>query len=179
MFNAKFFGGLFLLVLIVLGTLFCLNRMKSESEAYDFLPELKKSNLNDVKFKKIFADPSYLVPYNVLISFKTDKKNILESLGLKKINDVDTNVLRTDTWIEEYRLYFTMQSVNGGRYKSMENEAKEIRWWNLIDSAKVFAAPYIDKSNVKRIVKFGEKNNGRIGCCKIGDTYFVLIECWG
>lgn len=153
--------------------------MQNVTTLYYYLPQLQGSNVYEVRSKKIYADPSYLTPYNVLISFKSEAQNVIEGLGLKQAHSVDTSVLKATTWIEEYRLYFMMQSVNALRYNSIENEAKKIKWWKVVDCTNNYAAPYFDKDAIRGVVGFGQKNNGRIACCRRGNTYYILIECWG
>lgn len=177
--KGKFFIGFFIFIVVVLFTFYFIEKMQPKKEVYSYLPQLSKFNLYDVKFEKIYADPSYTIPYNVLISFKTDTQNLFSALGLIDIHTVDTSILRSASWVEEYKLYFTMSSINAVRYTSIENKANSIKWWNVRDCNDNYAAPYSDMDNKRKIVTVGQKNNGRIVCCKIGKVYYILIEVWG
>lgn len=177
--KTKFFLGVLILALIVSFAFLYIGKMQRKADVYDFLPQLRSYNLYDVRFEKIYADPSYTVPYNVLISFKEDTQNVFEGLGLKDVHTVDTATLKKAAWVEEYRLYFTMYSINAIRYKSIANDIKAIKWWNIAGCNNNYAAPYFDKNNKKGVVSFGQKNNGRVVCCRRGNVYYILIECWG
>lgn len=171
--------GLVMFILIISFVFLRVGKQNSKTELYKYLPQLRKYDLYDVNIKKIYADASYKIPYNLLISFKSNTENIFEDLGLKNLHMVDTIKLRKSIWIEEYDIYFTMKSLNAIRYKSIKDEEKGIKWWKVINCINNYAAPYIDKGNERRIVQFGEQNNGRVVCCKTNNTYYLLIECWG
>ena len=153
--------------------------MQSRSEVYRYLPQLQNHDLHNVKVEKIYADPSYLVPYSILVSFESDAQSIIQELGLKNMKTVDTSVLKSTLWVEEYDLYFSMYSINATRYASIKNQMEDVKWWQTQQCYENYASPYLDGKNKRSAVVFGKKNNGRVVCCKKGKTYFLLIECWG
>jgi len=171
------------ILLIIYAAFFFLNKMQNQNNTFGYIPELQEFSIYDIKFKKIYADPSFIIPYNILISFRVDLKNsdkIIEKLGLKNNLNIDTVVLKSETWIDEYRLYFTMSSINAIRYKSIQNEVKKISWWKLNEEYNNnYASPYLDQNGKRGVVNFGEKNNGRITCYRDRNLFYLLIECWG
>lgn len=175
----KILLGVIILVLFISYLFLRVEKDKAKSELYKYLPALIEYKVRNIKVKKIYADASYKMPYILLISFKSQDHLILKSLGLKNVQMVDTLVLKISTWPDEYDLYFTMHSLNALRYRSIKDEQDHIRWWKVGDCKNIYAAPYVDKMNRRRIVKFGEKKNGRIAGCKLVNNYYVLIECWG
>ena len=179
MMKTKVFIFLLIICSALLAVVLFFRSMQSRSEVYNYLPQLKSHELKNIKVKKIYADPSYLVPYNVLMTFKSDDKTIIEELGLKTIEAVDTIKLKKSSWVEEYNLYFSMNSVNAVRYPSIKKQIDDIRWWEIVQCSLNYAAPYFDSNDNKSIVAFNQKNNGRIICCRKGNVYFILIECWG
>jgi len=173
---------IFIFLIIIGGVVFAflyLPGMQNRSEVYRYLPQLKNHDLRNVKVEKIYADPSYLVPYSVLVSFESDAQSIIQELGLKNMETVDTSVLKSTSWVEEYDLYFSMYSINAVRYVSIKKQIEDIKWWQMQQCYKNYASPYLDSNNKKSTVLFGKKNNGRVVCCKKEKTYFLLIECWG
>ena len=175
----KVYTASIVFIFILSVVIFQIQEHHSRSQLYKYLPKLKNYDLYDIKFRKMYPDPNYKIPYNLLVTFKSGNKNIIKELGLENIQKIDTNLLKKSTWMQEYRLYFTMQSLNGTRYKTLEDETKSIKWWKVRDCNNNYAAPYIDKDNIRQIVKFGELHNGRIVCCQRGKLYYLLIECWG
>ena len=174
--------SIFISLIIIGGILFAflyLPAMQSRSEVYHYLPQLKNHDLHNIKIKKIYADQSYLVPYNVLISFETDAQSVIQDLGLKNVEAVDTSVLKSLSWVEEYDLYFSMYSINAVRYVSIKKQIEDVKWWEIQQCYKNYVSPYFDSNDNRSTVFFGKKNNGRVVCCKNDKTYFLLIECWG
>lgn len=159
-------------------TLYLLRR-QTKTEIYYYLPQLKKYHLYDVKFKKIYATQNYKIPYDVLIFFKSDEIGVVESLELREKINIDTAELKSYTWPIEFKLYFTMKSVNSSRYESLVEEERNIEWWKINESAKKFASSFLDSGHKKNIVNYSQNKNGRIVCFKDGNSYYLLIECWG
>jgi len=169
-------------IMILSGILFAflyLPGMQSRSEVYRYLPQLQNHDLHNLKVEKIYADPSYIVPYSILVSFESDAQSIIQELGLKNMETVDTSVLKSTSWVEEYDLYFCMYGLNITGNASIKNQIGDVKWCKMQKCYENYASPYLDGNNKRSTVVFGKKNNGRVVCCKKGKTYFLLIECWG
>jgi hypothetical protein len=163
---------------ILLIAFLCIIGRQNKIEIYSYLPELEKHELHNVKIKKIYADPSYVYPYSVVMNFDSDDKAIIQLLGLKNVETIDTTALKRSSWIEEYDLYFSMNSVNAVRYPSIQKKLDGIDWWKVNECSHNYAAPFLDSDDKKNIVGFNQRNNGRIVCCKNKTAYFILLECW-
>jgi|GEM_PF-3664983 len=161
-----------------------LNKRQAKNDVLLYLPSLKDVPITNARFIKLYADPSYVTPYNVLLRFKVNPQknkgvNVVERLGLKSPLKVDSVLLKETTLVDEYKYYFTPFGINFLRIESIKRQQNKVRWWNGGDCHEIFASPYLDKNNKKQVVNFGESNNGRIFCCQNGDTYYILIECRG
>lgn len=177
--KAKFLSVVLSLTLAVF--VFAMCSKEDKMDVTEYLPVLKKYDVQDIKCIKVLSDPSYLKPYSVFISFKTNKsEQLLNELLLKQISEVDTVQLKNKTWLDVYKLYFTLDCINASRYKSMQEEINKIDWWNRkVTKGTVYAGSYYDDDKIKQSVAFGNKSNGRISFVNVDNTVYILIDCWG
>jgi len=153
---------------------------KGENEKlYNYIPSLSNYSVKHVKTKKILGDPSYLKPYDMIISFESEDSNISKLLGLKSREELDTSELKSKMSNIEYKNYFSLNGVNASRFNSIARGISDLKWWNPGNCNDATVAPYLDDGINKKIVDFGQNKNGKITCCRFGHIYYILIECWG
>jgi hypothetical protein len=160
----------------------CYGCSNSRQDVLQYLSILRNYDVKDASLARLQVDPSYKRPYNVYIKVSLDKsslKQLIEDLGLVTKEQADTIKMRSEMFIDEAALYFTMSSVNKSRLPHLENKEKSIGWWPQNFKGPVYAASYIDSGSERKPVRFDQRKNGRIAAAIKGSTIYFLIECWG
>lgn len=169
-------------ILIIL-SLFLFSCLREENITYTYLPELKKIPVKIIHEKKILIDPSYNYPYSLYLELLIDtlhRKELISQMLLKTKYEVDTIELKKNTNFDEFRFYFEMKSININRVSGLEFIEKKIKWWPQDIFAKtIYSNSYFDSLDVKKVVAYYQRKNGRIAVLIEGQKVFILIECWG
>lgn len=170
----------------MIGCLYSCRNASDNSQINQCLPEIKSCSFDSILYKKVYADPSYRIPYNIYMRLNIDdslKRKIISLLLLKSKKENDNSLLRSLTTSTEYNNYFKINSINAIRYDNLAKESQQIKWWTVDTiwnkEQDIYAASYFDDGNIKKAGCGNDRKNGRIVCCFKDRYCFILIECWG
>src|SRR5215467_3102867 len=119
-------------IVFVVFTSFLIGCINHEESPADYIKELDKYSIQEARVKKYLIDPSYNYPYNVYMKITMDSSSLLKLIKeLHLVNSFgeDSVTLKRYSPPDEYKFFFSMNSINKERNSSMEKEEKGISWW--------------------------------------------------
>jgi len=132
--------------------------------------------------QEVLQDISFETPFNFYIKIAMSendfRKFIIDNHFYTK-EDVDTVLIKKKFTIDEYKYFFTLNTLNEERNESMKSIKGKISFWNEIKDEyplKVYSNEHLIKNNFIIINNKKMKFYGKFSCVFINNSMYLLIE---